>query len=285
MILLLRKSSVMLGIVVVALTAAILTVNFYFGGDNTPAASLAAGEIEESGDDGALSVSKPVKKDDEQATESPEESQDGTAQEQTGAGRIVVLDAGHGGEDPGAVSAYSGAKEKDITLIIANKTKTLLEQAGYKVIMTRTEDVLNYDDENASMTKKRRQDLLKRKKLMDESGADIVVSIHLNSFTDSKYSGAQVFYTKESLSSKKLAMSIQQAFREVADNNNEREALKKTEDIIITKSCKVTTIIAECGFLSNQEEEALLCDEAYQSKLAEALKRGIDSYFAVSSAE
>jgi len=273
----------MLGIVIVALAAAILTVNVYFGNDNTPASSLAAGEIE--GDDGSLSVSKPVKNDGANETEKPDGGQDGTAQKQTGAGRTVVLDAGHGGEDPGAVSGFSGAKEKDITLVIANKTRELLESAGYKVIMTRTEDILNYDDENASMTKKRRQDLLKRKKIMDESGADIVVSIHLNAFTDAKYSGAQVFYTKESLSSKKLAMSLQQAFREVADNNNNREALKKNEDIIITKNCKVTTVIAECGFLSNQEEEKRLCDETYQVKLAEALRRGIDSYFAVSSAE
>lgn len=146
--------------------------------------------------------------------------------------------------------------------------------------MTRTDDVLAYDDENVSMTRKRRQDLLKRKKLMDESGADIVVSIHLNSFTDSEYSGAQVFYTKESMSSKKLAISIQESLRNNLNPQNEREALLKSEDIIITKGCKVTTVIAECGFLSNQAEEAQLCSEEYQNKIAAALKIGIDNYFA-----
>ncbi len=278
MILLLRKSSVMLGIVLVALAAAILTVNLCFGGDEASKSHAASGGAEEE----SVEVVRPVEKEDENAaTAAPDNS--GTQNNSLGAGKVVVLDAGHGGEDPGAVSNFSGLKEKDVTLIIANKAKALLEEAGYKVIMTRTEDVLNYDDENASMTKKRRQDLLKRKKIMDESGADIVVSIHLNAFTDEKYCGAQVFYTKESLSSKKLAMSIQQAFREVVDSNNEREALKKNEDIIITKNCKITTVIAECGFLSNQEEEALLCDDAYRDKIAAAIKRGIDSYFTVST--
>ncbi len=161
------------------------------------------------------------------------------------------------------------------------RLKKLLEDAGYTVVMTRTEDVLNYDDENLSMTAKRRQDLLKRKKMMDESNADIVVSIHLNSFSDSQYHGAQTFYTKESLSSKKLAISLQTALRELLEPENDREALLKSEDIIITKNCKVTTAIVECGFLSNQEEEKKLVDDSYQTKIAEAIKAGIDNYFTV----
>lgn len=196
-------------------------------------------------------------------------------------GKIVVLDAGHGGEDPGAVSAYSGAKEKDITLVIAQKTKELLEEAGYTVVMTRTEDILCYDNENLSMTAKRRQDLIKRKMMMDNSNADIVISIHLNSFSDSQYHGAQTFYTKESLSSKKLAVSLQTALREILEPENDREALLKSEEIIITKNCKVTTSIVECGFLSNQEEEKKLIDVEYQEKIAKAIKAGIDNYFTV----
>lgn len=196
-------------------------------------------------------------------------------------GKIVVLDAGHGGEDPGAVSNYSGAAEKDINLLIAQKTKALLETEGYTVVMTRTEDVLSYEGDSLSMTAKRRQDLLSRKKMMDESKADIVVSIHLNGFHDTKYSGAQVFYTKSSVSSKKLAICLQNALRDGVDPTNEREALLKSEDIIITKNCKVTTVIVECGFLSNQAEEAKLVEDGYQNKLAEAIKAGIDQYFTV----
>lgn len=246
LILVMKKTNVMLGILIVVLIASIIAVNIGFekAGENTVSAS----EYIET-----LSTK----------------------------GKVVVIDAGHGGEDPGAVSAYSGAKEKDITLFIAEKTKKLLEDGGYTVIMTRTEDVLNYDDENASMTAKRRQDLIKRKKIMDESNADIVISIHLNSFSDSQYHGAQTFYTKESLSSKKLAISLQTALREILEPENEREALLKKDEIIITKNCKVTTAIVECGFLSNQDEEKKLTEEAYQGKIAESIKAGVDNYFTV----
>lgn len=247
MILIMKKTNVILGILIFVLVAAIIALNIGFT-DSENGKVVNASEYVET-----LSTT----------------------------GKVVVLDAGHGGEDPGAVSAYSGAKEKDITLVITQKTKKLLEDAGYTVLMTRSEDILGYDDEKLSMTAKRRQDLLKRKKMMDESKADIVISIHLNSFSDSQYHGAQTFYTKESLSSKKLAISLQTALKEILEPENEREALLKSEEIIITKNCKVTTAIVECGFLSNQEEEKKLVDEAYQTKIAEAIKAGVDNYFTV----
>lgn len=200
-------------------------------------------------------------------------------------GKTVVIDAGHGGEDPGAVSSFNGVSEKDVTLVLANKTKELLEKDGYKVIMTRTEDVLVYEGDNLSMTAKRRQDLLRRKKIMDESGADIVVSIHLNSYTDSQYSGAQTFFTKNSLSGKKLAAAIQESLKINVDPENDREAIQKKDDIIITKNCKCTTVIVECGFLSNETECLKLAEEAYQTKLSEAIKIGIDQYFTVMTPE
>lgn len=200
-------------------------------------------------------------------------------------GKTVVIDAGHGGEDPGAVSSFNGVSEKDVTLVLANKTKELLEKDGYKVIMTRTEDVLVYEGDNLSMTAKRRQDLLRRKKIMDESGADIVVSIHLNSYTDSQYSGAQTFFTKNSLSGKKLAAAIQESLKINVDPENDREAIQKKDDIIITKNCKCTTVIVECGFLSNETECLKLAEEAYQTKLSEAIKTGIDKYFTVMTPE
>lgn len=200
-------------------------------------------------------------------------------------GKTVVIDAGHGGEDPGAVSSFNGVSEKDVTLVLANKTKELLEKEGYKVIMTRTEDVLVYEGDNLSMTAKRRQDLLRRKQIMDESGADIVVSIHLNSYTDSQYSGAQTFYTKNSLSGKKLAEAIQESLKINVDPENDREAIQKKDDIIITKNCKCTTVIVECGFLSNETECLKLAEEEYQTKLAEAIKTGIDKYFTVMTPE
>lgn len=193
--------------------------------------------------------------------------------------RTVIVDAGHGGEDPGKVGNVLGLKEKDISLKIAFKLKELLEQANYKVIMTRQEDILEYPPETRGVTAKRREDLTRRKKIMDESGADIVVSIHLNSFQESKYHGAQTFYPPNSPNSQKLAMCLQKALREHVDPNNKREPQLKKEPIIILRDLKTTTTIVECGFLSNAEEEAKLGNEEYQTKLAEAIKAGIDNYF------
>lgn len=253
MILLFRKTNVMLMGLILVLVAALIGVQAIHGQSE----SVAEGTLP--GEDTAVSVD--------------------WVETLTQTGKTVVLDAGHGGEDPGAVSEFSGAKEKDITLAIVLETKNLLESDGYTVILTRSEDVLNYTDENLSMTAKRRQDLQARKKLMDESNADIVVSVHLNAFTDNRYSGAQTFYTKQSVSSKKLAIAIQDAMRAHLDEANTREALLKSEDIIITKNCKVTTTIVECGFLSNEEEEKRLINQDYQIRIAEAIKLGIDDYF------
>lgn len=253
MILLFRKTNVMLMGLILALVAALVGVQAIYGN------AEAAENPSISGEDTAVSLT--------------------WVETLTQAGKTVVLDAGHGGEDPGAVSSFSGAKEKDITLSIVLATKALLEADGYTVILTRSEDILNYTDENLSMTAKRREDLQARKKLMDESGADIVVSVHLNAFTDARYSGAQTFYTKQSVSSKKLATAIQDALRAHLDEANTREALLKSEDIIITKNCKVTTTIVECGFLSNEEEEKRLINSEYQQRIAEAIKIGIDDYF------
>ncbi|GAE89466.1 N-acetylmuramoyl-L-alanine amidase CwlD [Acetivibrio straminisolvens] len=193
--------------------------------------------------------------------------------------RTVVIDAGHGGEDPGAVSDYSGLKEKDVNLIIAKKVRELLEAENYNVIMTREEDVLNYKEGTQGYTSKRGQDLTARKKLIDESGADIAVSIHLNKFSQTQYHGAQVFFPPRSEESKRLADIIQKSLRDNVDPENKREALVKDTKLIILKNLKVPTVIVECGFLSNQEEEKKLADKDYQEKLAIAIKEGIVKYF------
>ena len=259
MILLFRKTNVMLMGVIVLLVAALIGVQAIQG----------QGTSEESvtvlGDDLEVSLN--------------------WVETLTQSGKTVILDAGHGGEDPGAVSNFSGAKEKDITLAIVLEAKKLLEADGYTVLLTRSEDVLNYTNENLSMTAKRREDLQARKKMMDESNADIVISVHLNAFTDSRYSGAQTFYTKQSVSSKKLAIALQDALRAHLDASNTREALLKSDEIIITKNCKVTTTIVECGFLSNDEEEKRLTNGEYQKRIAEAIKLGIDDYFTAMAPE
>ncbi|HOP73195.1 MAG TPA: N-acetylmuramoyl-L-alanine amidase [Thermoclostridium caenicola] len=193
---------------------------------------------------------------------------------------MVILDPGHGGEDPGAVSNYSGIAEKDINLRIALMLKEYLEADNYRVIMTREEDVLNYKPGTKNITEKRRQDLTARRKLIDSSGADIVVSIHLNKFEEPQYYGAQTFYPPGSAESERLAVCVQNALRENVDPSNNRKALVKKERIVILRDLVVPTVLVECGFLSNSQEEALLRTVDYQEKIARAIKKGIDDYFA-----
>lgn len=197
--------------------------------------------------------------------------------------RTVILDPGHGGEDPGAVSDYSGLKEKDVNLNIVMLAKDLLEKDNYKVILTRDADQLVYNADAKNILQKRREDLTQRKKLMDEGGADIVVSIHLNKFPQTQYHGAQVFFPANSPDSQKLATELQNSVRLNVDNENQRAALVKKDQIMILKNLKTTTVVMECGFLSNAEEEKKLATEDYQKKLAQAVKLGIDNYFKTKS--
>lgn len=194
-------------------------------------------------------------------------------------GAVVVVDAGHGGEDPGKVSNYSSLAEKDLNLRIAQLLKDLLEQDGYTVHMTRTEDKLNYSVGTKEIYQKRKQDLTARKKLIDESGADAAVSIHMNSFSETKYYGAQAFYPPSSTDSERLAKNIQNSMIAVCDNTNKRTALLKKERIMIFRNLKVPTALVECGFLSNSAEEAKLKTLEYQELLAKGIKKGIDSFF------
>jgi len=198
--------------------------------------------------------------------------------EKTAAKRTVIVDAGHGGEDPGKISSYSGIKEKDLNLKIAFKVKELLEQDNYNVIMTREEDKLVYKEGTTDIYYKRLQDLTRRKEIMDNSGADIVVSIHANSFTDPRYYGAQTFYPAESPESKKLAECIQKSLRDKVDKDNKRQPQVKPT-IVITRNLKTPTVIVETGLLSNAGEESKLATDEYQALIAKAIKKGIDDYF------
>jgi N-acetylmuramoyl-L-alanine amidase len=195
-------------------------------------------------------------------------------------GPVVVLDAGHGGEDPGVVSNYSSLAEKDLNLRIAQLLKDLLEQDGYTVLMTRTEDILNYPAGTKEIYQKRKHDLTNRKTFIDESGADIVVSIHMNGFSDAKYYGAQTFYPPSSTDSERLAKCIQNAMVSIVDPTNKRVALLKKERIMIFKNLKVPTALVECGFLSNAQEEAKFRNLEYQQLVAKGIKEGVDNFFA-----
>lgn len=199
--------------------------------------------------------------------------------------KTIVLDAGHGGEDPGMVSEYGGVAEEHINLSVALKAKELLEKEGFKVIMTRTEDRLEYALGTTNIIQKRKQDLLRRKEIMDQPEVSAVVSIHMNSFPeDTKVHGAQTFYPHNSPESQKLAVAIQEAIRQHVDPENTRQAMVRGKPqelpIIILRDLKNTTVILEGGFLSNQEETAKLATDEYQQKLAVAVAEGVKSYFA-----
>ena len=182
----------------------------------------------------------------------------------------VVIDSGHGGNDPGKIAA-DGTQEKDINLAIAQKLQTYLEAADVHVIMTRTTDSGLYD-ENAS--NKKVQDMKNRIALMEDSNADLIISIHQNSYSDSAIHGAQVFYYTTSSASKTLAEALQEILITKLDPKNHRQA-KANDSYYLLKKTTKPIVIVECGFLSNPTEAALLKSDSYQDEIAWVLHLGI----------
>jgi len=186
---------------------------------------------------------------------------------------VVVIDAGHGGRDPGA-SGKSGVVEKEINLKIAFKLRRLIEQAGGTAIMIREDDTGLYTEGGNRRETRKREDLKNRHALINSCGADILISIHLNSFPESKYYGAQTFYQEGDEKSKKLAELIQAEAIRVLNRGNDRKA-KSIDSIYILKNNQMPGALVECGFLSNPEEERLLQDDHYQEKIAWSIFTGI----------
>ncbi len=183
--------------------------------------------------------------------------------------KIIVIDAGHGGFDPGAVSD-SGTREDEINLKIANKLRKHLKDQGAKVVMTRKID--------GALGKNKREDMKKRVEIIKNSNADIVISIHLNKFQQSKYYGAQTFYMAGSQEGQKLAQCIQTKLIDILDRGNTRQ-IKAVSDLLILKAGQAPSVVVECGFLSNPQEERLLKTDEYQEQVAWAIYCGIVDYF------
>ena len=191
--------------------------------------------------------------------------------------KVIVIDPGHGGIDGGAKSE-NGVIEKDINLSISLKTKAALESKGYKVIMTRSEDVGLYT-EGKKVREKKIEDLGNRVKIKKENKCDAFISIHQNMFPQKNCKGAQV-WSANNEPSQKLGKIIQQKFKEEVDQNNKREAkVAKKEYKILNDGYEGASVIVECGFLSNPEECELLGKEDYQNKIANTLVNAIDEYF------
>lgn len=191
--------------------------------------------------------------------------------------RIIAIDPGHGGVDPGAVSK-SGIKEDELNLKIALSLKRLIEQSGGIVIMTRDNDEGLYSPLAKTLRQMKTEDLHKRKEIVDDSKSQIFISIHMNSFTKSTYYGAQTFYKKGSEESAKLAFIIQNELRNILDENNKRNPQER-EDVFLLNEVEIPTVLVECGFLSNEKELDLLNQEIYQEKIAWSIYIGIMNYF------
>lgn len=186
---------------------------------------------------------------------------------------VVVLDAGHGGIDPGKVG-INGELEKDINLAIAQKVKRYLEQQDIEVIMTRQEDVGLYKESDSN---KKVVDMKARLAIIEEASPQLAVSIHQNSYPDASISGMQVFYYKDSQKGKDAALLMQEQMIASMQPKKEREA-KDNGTYYLLKKTTVPLIIVECGFLSNDTEAALLATDAYQEKIAWSIHLGILRY-------
>lgn len=181
--------------------------------------------------------------------------------------KSIIVDAGHGGWDPGKV--VENVNEKDVNLKISNKLLAYLEQGGCIVTPSRTDD--NALDDS------KRGDLKERVKLSENDNADMLISIHQNYFPKASVKGAQVFYYKNSEESKLLAEKIQERLKEL-DGTNTRIA-KANGEYYLLKQTKVPAVIVECGFLSNASENEKLRDENYQAAVAWAIYLGVMDYY------
>ena len=185
----------------------------------------------------------------------------------------VVIDAGHGGVDGGAVGTITKVEEKELNLKVAKRLEYYFKNAGFNVVLTRTTDDGLYGSAKKNL---KRADMLKRKEIIEESDPAIVISIHMNKYSGAERRGAQVFYKKGDEESKAFAFKVQDSF------NGMDTAVKKYEpltgDYYILNVSTCPSIIAECGFLSNPEDERLLCSEDYRNNIAYAIFKGAVNY-------
>jgi len=184
--------------------------------------------------------------------------------------KVIVLDAGHGGWDPGRVGSGENASEKDINLAVMKKLQQYLELGGATVYITRATDEALAEGKNT--------DLKERKRIAEENRGDILISIHQNAFPSSSARGAQVFYHGNSEEGKRMAQVMQARLCTHVDTENTRQA-KANDDYYMLRKTELPTVLIECGFISNPQEEKLLNDEAYQEKLAWAIYMGVVDYF------
>lgn len=199
----------------------------------------------------------------------PETAQTMAAAADQPAARTLILDPGHGGEDGGAVSA-SGSKESDVNLGIVLRIDQLMGLCGFSPVLTRDSDRSIHDASADTIREKKVSDIHNRVALVQSFPDAILLSVHQNSYTDPRYSGAQVFYGGAE-GSQLWGEYTQEVLRLSLDAANDREAKKIPDSIYLMNHITCPAILVECGFLSNGEEASLLLTPAYQKKLAAAL--------------
>ncbi len=187
----------------------------------------------------------------------------------------VVLDAGHGGEDGGAVSK-DGVRESRLNLEITLRLNDLLHLIGRETRLIRSGDVSVYDSGAATVAEKKVSDLKNRVRMVNEVPGALLVSIHQNMFEQSKYHGTQIFYAPDA-ESRALAEALQALTAETLDPSNHRAA-KPADTVYLMNNIHCPGILIECGFLSNPEECARLCTEDYQKQLSLVIAGGLTDY-------
>lgn len=190
------------------------------------------------------------------------------------AGKMIIIDPGHGGYDPGA-KGKGGGVEKEITLEVSQRLALALAQSGAGVLLTRDGDYDLAPPEVNSLSKRKQLDLQKRIAIAEQSKADLLLSIHVNSFPADRWFGAQTFYQAGDKSSKLLAEAIQGELQRITGTRR----VAKTADIYINRVSSMPSVTIEIGFISNPQEERLMQEADYQNKVAWAIYCGILQYY------
>ena len=193
----------------------------------------------------------------------------------------VIIDAGHGGEDCGAVS-LSSVYESDINLMIAKKLEQMMSLCGVNTKMIRSDERSVYT-EGETIRERKISDLKNRVQMISDTDHAVLLSIHQNHFPQDRYSGAQVFYAKTQ-GSKELAACLQSVLSEVTNPSSRRE-IKRAESVYLMNNIACTGVLVECGFLSNPQEDLLLQDDSYQKKLTCAMTGAVLQYLEEGSGE
>ncbi len=190
----------------------------------------------------------------------------------------IIIDAGHGGEDGGAVGK-NGVYEKDLNLKIALELKAMLDAKGIPTRLTRTDDTLLYDRNVDYQGRKKALDMAARLAIVEEYENAVFVSIHMNSFPQSQYSGIQVYYSENNSKSLTLARLLQSFSVTNLQPDNTRKVKPSSGSIYLLEKIEHPAVLIECGFLSNDEECRLLCTDEYRSRLCMTLCSALINYF------